>query len=178
MFVDSPFDVAAGATFLTLLLLAAVHDVRARRIPNGVIASAALLGLAYAVARAGAGHGLLSALAGFAVGLAIWLPGWALGMIGAGDVKLFAAGSVWIGPGPALSAALLAALFGGVLAIVWVVIARARGRGGVEEIASPVLVASTTNAARANQPARATLPYGVAISAGLVAGALLPHLLR
>lgn len=46
----------------------------------------------------GAIDGLLFALAGFAASLAMFLAFWIFGMVGGGDVKLFAAVGAWVGP--------------------------------------------------------------------------------
>jgi Flp pilus assembly protein protease CpaA len=46
----------------------------------------------------GALEGLLFALAGFAVGFALFYPLWLIGQCGGGDVKLVAALGVWVGP--------------------------------------------------------------------------------
>lgn len=144
---------AAWATLLGGLLLAAcAHDLRARRIPNGLVLATLGAGLAHAAAAAPA-PGLAVALLGVLAGLATWLPLYALGMLGAGDVKLFAAAAAWLGPHGVLPATLYAALAGGALALVWVMHSRlapaTAGRG----------------------PARrrdARLPYGLAVAAGVL----------
>jgi prepilin peptidase CpaA len=46
----------------------------------------------------GAIDGLLCALAGFAVGFAVFWLMWVLGVVGGGDVKLMAALGAWVGP--------------------------------------------------------------------------------
>ena len=50
-------------------------------------------------------------------GLAVFFPFFALGGMGAGDVKLMAAIGAWLGPGLALMTALYGAVAGGILAI-------------------------------------------------------------
>jgi len=60
----------------------------------------------------------LASLAGLAVGLALFLPFFLLGGMGAGDVKLLAALGAWLGPGQVFWLAIYASLFGGVLAVV------------------------------------------------------------
>jgi len=174
MFGDSVFGLAAGASFGTLLLLAAAWDVRVRRIPNGLVACAALLGVAFAMTRSGVGAGLASALAGVALGLLIWLPCWLLEMVGAGDVKLFAAGAAWLGPELALRASLYAALAGGVLALAW--LARDRMREAARSAGSAKKEAERREMRREARYA-ATLPYGVAMAIGLGIGAWLPRAL-
>jgi prepilin peptidase CpaA len=142
---------------LTALLLAAcAADVRARRIPNALVLAVLGAGLARAalasgLAPAAAAHGpyaasLWAAALGALVGLAAWLPFYAAGVLGAGDVKLFAAAAAWLGPQGVLPATTYAALAGGALALVWMLRRRAPARAGRD----------------------ARLPYGVAISAGVL----------
>jgi prepilin peptidase CpaA len=146
---------APAALVLSGLLAAAcAHDLRARRIPNALVAATLGTGLARAaaVSALGAGQavtlapGLAAALLGAALGLVAWLPLYALGVLGAGDVKLFAAAAAWLGPRGVLPASTCAAVAGGALALVWVVF-RAR-----------------TSA----RPRDQRLPYGVAIAAGVL----------
>lgn len=106
--------VAAGAIFF---------DVRTRRIPNVLTLGAALAALAYAGLHGG-WSGVETAAAGWAVGAAIFFPFFALGGMGAGDVKLLAAVGAWLGPLNAILVAMFGSIAGGVLALV---VALARG---------------------------------------------------
>jgi prepilin peptidase CpaA len=101
---------------VAVAIAAAVYDLRTRRLPNALTFGAA--GLALAVQFAVAGwHGLAVALAGWALGLVLFFPVYALGGMGAGDVKLLAAFGAWLGPWGALWTAFYGALAGGVLAL-------------------------------------------------------------
>lgn len=113
---------------LALLAAAVWHDVRARRIPNAVVFPGALAGLAlHALLPAGAGLfgtpmgglGLLSALGGLVLGLAVLLPMYALRLMGAGDVKLLAMVGAFVGAGQILAVSLVTLAAGGVLALVF-----------------------------------------------------------
>ena len=68
--------------------------------------------------------GLGSSTAGWLLATVLWLPLYALGGMGAGDVKLLAAIGAWLGPADVLHAALYAGIAGGILALV---VACARG---------------------------------------------------
>ena len=62
------------------------------------------------------------AAAGWATGLALFVPLYALGGMGAGDVKLLGAIGAWLGPMGAVWTGLYGAIAGGVLALavaVW-----------------------------------------------------------
>jgi prepilin peptidase CpaA len=98
-------------------LVACVFDLHTRRIPNVLTFGAAGAALV-AAAMMGGVAALGSSAAGWAIGLALWLPIYALGGMGAGDVKLIAAIGAWLGPLGALHAALYAGIAGGILAVV------------------------------------------------------------
>src|SRR5438045_5670218 len=106
-----------------LAIVAAIGDVRTGRVPNRLTLGAAAAGVLFAAARGG-GSGIAASVSGFAVGLALFLPLFALGGMGGGDVKLLAAFGAWLGPSGALWAGLWASLVGGVFAIV---VAESRG---------------------------------------------------
>ncbi len=140
-------------TLSALLLVACVTDVRSRRIPNVLVLVVAALGLVRAAigAPAAVTPALLVAAAGGLVGLVLWLPAFALGVLGAGDVKLFAATALWLGPAAGARAAVAVAIAGGVLGGVWVVAARRRPTR------------------RRTASRHATMPYGLAVAAGTLA---------
>ncbi len=108
---------------LIIALAGCVTDLRHRRIPNVLTLGAAAGAFGYFLVGDG-WSGLGWSVAGWAVGLAMFLPIFAMRGIGGGDVKLMAALGAWIGPGPAVWTALFAALAGGPLALV---VAASRG---------------------------------------------------
>ncbi len=178
MFTGSPFGVISGLTFVGLLVYACAVDVRSRRIPNESVIMLALAGLVLSVAHFGVGPGALRASTGLAVGLALWLPFHVVRLLGAGDVKLFAAGSAWLGAGGALEAALIAALAGGLLAAVWMlrahgVLASMRALGTA--VAAPGTVLEADRESSEGRVQR--LPYGIALATGLVVVAWWPGIL-
>lgn len=105
------------AATLLVAALAAATDLASRRIPNLLTFGAALAALVYHGSTAGlAGAGW--ALLGWTVGAAVFFPFFALGGMGAGDVKLVAALGAWMGPKGAVEIAIAAAIAGGVVAVV------------------------------------------------------------
>lgn len=98
-------------------------DLKARRIPNWLTFGAALAGVLFQGATGG-GAGLMSAIGGWSVGVAVFFLPFALGGLGAGDIKLIAALGAWFGPADAVWLALYTGIAGGVLAVV---VALARG---------------------------------------------------
>lgn len=96
--------------------MAAASDVRTRRVPNALTLGAALAGLVWSAATGRLAGAETSAL-GWLTGLLLFLPLFALGGMGGGDVKLLAAIGAWLGPLGALQTALAGAIAGGVLAL-------------------------------------------------------------
>jgi prepilin peptidase CpaA len=180
-FAQSGLHETFSVAFTILMIAAAVSDVRARRIANAIVITILSIGTVFALASMGPKRGLASALEGALVGLALWTPMWALKKLGAGDVKFFAASSVWIGPSLALKASFLAAAFGGVLALVWLLLGARRPRPNAL-LGRRAQLATVENVDLENvgsrEPAEMTmLPYGVAMAAGLTLTAWFPHLL-
>lgn len=106
------FEIAAVAIGLT----GCATDIASRRVPNALTIPAVGVGVA-AHALVGGLPGASAALLGGLVGLAVFLPVFALGGMGGGDVKLMAALGAWIGAGPVAWTALYGALAGGVMAL-------------------------------------------------------------
>lgn len=179
MFSGSGWRLAAGVTFGALLLLAALWDLRSRRIPNWLVIVLASGGLIFSMLALPPVRGIAHGSGGILIGLVLWMPLYAIGVLGAGDVKLFAASGAWLGPSGVLQAALLSALAGGVLAgvcllmrgpvtnAIWGLAAWAPRRSRVTEgfVVGRVLAASS-------------LPYGVALATGAALAGWFPGLLR
>lgn len=128
--------VSASAVFLA----AAVTDIRARRIANGlVLALAVIAGLRMAVEGGPSLADLGVALALFAAGVLAFHAG----VMGGGDVKLLAVGALWTGAAGAGPFLVATALAGGALALGFLIV-RPKDAAG-----RPM-----------------SLPYGVAIAAG------------
>jgi prepilin peptidase CpaA len=175
VFSGTPLGAIAGTIYTLLLVVAAVSDLRTRRIPNTLVVGLAVIGLGFSVLHAPLAEGALRGGGGLAVGLILWLPFYVLGWLGAGDVKMFAAAGSWLGPVRTLESAAIAALVGAVLAVVWMV----RNHGAKRAIetvwlatAAPTLVVGSTDSARAAR----SLPYGVALAVGALVGAWAPAL--
>jgi prepilin peptidase CpaA len=175
-----PADLLWRALLTALLAAACASDLRARRIPNRLVLAVLALGLARGafVWAAGApaapplAAGPASALAGVAVGLAAWLPLYALGVLGAGDVKLFAAAAAWVGPHGVLPASTAAALAGGALGLAYF----ARNFVASRAAALPALAhaAGALGGPAGGAPGgrgETRVPYGLAIAAGVLAAA-------
>lgn len=162
------------ALLLPLLGWACVSDVRSRRIPNAAVVAIAVAGVATSLLSIPALPGAVRAFEGMGIGFAVWFPFYALGMLGAGDVKLFAAAAAWLGPRGALQGALLAALVGGVLAIVFLL---AENGVVLTSVRLGTALRSPNTLREATAPRSTRVPYALAISAGVLAAAYFPGLL-
>ncbi len=148
--------------------LAAVIDLRTRRVPNVLTVTLAAIGVAIAAAglgRVGVGASILGCL----LGLAFMLPGHLIGGTGAGDVKLFAAAGALLGPADTVQAFINTAIAGGVVALV-VAIHRRRVRQTVGGTAR--LIAQGSGAGIDNPESDNRFAYAPAIAIGVVMVAL------
>ena len=104
-----------GAT----LLVATMTDIVSHRIPNILLAPSLSMALMFSVATQGP-EGVLAALIGLAIGLAMLLPLYAMGAMGAGDVKLLGVAGAFLGPVGALVAGLFTFIAGAIFGLLWI----------------------------------------------------------
>jgi prepilin peptidase CpaA len=102
-----------------ILVEAAVIDGRQLRVPNWLTFHFVAGGLAYA-GFTGGREMMLWSLAGTGVGLVCLLPLYAIGGMGAGDVKLMAGLGAWMGPWVTLGAFTASAIVGGVFGLAMI----------------------------------------------------------
>lgn len=165
--------------FLVLAVAGIVQDLKVRRISNTLTLAILAGGIIFSILVDPVWSGLRTALAGLAVGFGIWIAFYAIGVMGAGDVKFFASLSAWLGPHVAWRAALLSALVGGVLATAFLLRDRGLGRTLRKFALLPFLRSvMTAQIVDLNEDeARAQLPYGVALGLGAIIAFLIPNVL-
>ena len=151
--------------------IACITDLRSRRISNRLVVTGLGIGLVLNLLL-GSWAGLGWSLLGGLLGLALFFPFFALGGMGAGDVKLLACLGAILGPKDLLAVALVGAVIGGVLALI---VASMNGRllrtlqgvtsllafwaaGGLRP--SPVL--------NLDSPGTLKIPYAVPVAAGTI----------
>ena len=117
---------------VTIAVTGAVWDLSTRRIPNAITLGAGALALVFSVWTDGS-SGLVHSLFGYLTGLVLFFPLFALGGMGAGDVKLVAAVGAWMGPRGALWVTLLTSVAGGALALL-VSFARGYTREAIQKV--------------------------------------------
>jgi prepilin peptidase CpaA len=105
------------AVVLAVSLVACVTDIRSRRIPNLLTFGSAAAAIVFHGLTGGV-DGVLAAAGGWLAGAAIFFLPFALGGMGAGDVKLLAALGAWLGPSGAVWLALYTGVAGGVAAVI------------------------------------------------------------
>lgn len=150
---------------IALLALAALQDSIMLKISNYICGAVLLLGVAAAV-MAGPQLALWENGLVFTLALVIGTFLFGRGILGGGDVKLFAATILWFDLGGATRLLFWTALSGGVLAVL-IIVSRA--------LPWPNAIRSRV---RVLQP-KAGIPYGIAIAAGaIIAGLQLSSLPR
>lgn len=170
-------------TALTIALVAtcavaAWFDVRENRLPNWLTVSALAVALAL---RTALGWGELGTGAlGAGICFALALPFFLVGGAGGGDVKLLTAVGAFLGPGRLPTALFVMAMAGGAMAAVAIL-----RRGALSEVWANLRTIRSTFGSKTftgwrgreseaaltlDSPGAITVPYGVAIAAGALAG--------
>jgi prepilin peptidase CpaA len=158
MSTDLPMIAAAFA--LVLLVGAALHDIATRTVPNCVPAGIVAAGIALRLLAGDLAFGLVTAFAVFAAATVLWLRG----LMGGADAKLLGAAALTASPVGIPTLLLSTALFGGVLALIYLISSRfvtapAPGR-------RMTLVGRFAKAERRRLQRRGPLPYATAIACG------------
>lgn len=153
---------------LGMLAVSVWVDLRVARIPNSAVAAG--LALAGMLALTPQGGGIHHAVGGAAIGLALLLPLYLLGVSGAGDVKLLAAVGAFVGFPAIVGVALTMFVAGGALAIVWALHTRVLHafwrnlRDGVLAL----LAHPSLHTLRGLRTSPRRMPYSLAIAAGAI----------
>ena len=113
----SPLSEIGTALVVVYVTMVALIDLHTQRIPNSLSATAALLGLIAQVSLNGV-PGLVSALAGAAIGLGMFLPFYLLRAVGAGDVKAMATVGIFLGVQGTPLAAALTLIAGSIVGVI------------------------------------------------------------
>ena len=166
-----PIPNSLQVLLLALVLTAAVFDFLYRRIPNWLVLTGLVFGVALRILLGG-WHGLEESAGGFGFAFAVYLIFYALRAMGAGDVKLMAAVGSIAGPLNWFSIFILTSITGGLLAVSLLLI-----RGGLHRALKNVFVIvaelSQGRAPHRAEPAldvgsraAVTLPHGITIAIG------------
>jgi prepilin peptidase CpaA len=157
-----------------VLVVAAVIDGWKLKVPNWITFPLAIGGWVYSGACFG-WEGLGWSLLGTGVGLALLLPVYAIGGMGAGDVKLLAGVGAWVWGTVTFYAFCVSAIVGGVIALVMVVRRRRWQHhwGQFRAIFTEILVIGNpdqlSSLAAQRKSSMLLLPYGIPIAIGTIA---------
>lgn len=154
-----------------ILILAAWIDGKELKVPNWITFPMVLSGLAFSAI---AGDGFLAGLSGMGMGLLCLLPLYAVGGMGAGDVKLMAGMGAWLGWQITLEAFCVSAVVGALMAVAMVLYRGAWDRHyqNFLTILSEWFVIKNpyelSKIAAERKPTMALLPYGIPICIGSI----------
>jgi prepilin peptidase CpaA len=155
-----------------MAIVAAVYDIRYRRIPNWLTLSGVLVGIGLNSFLNTSLHNWRSALMGLGLAFLIYFPLYLLRGMGAGDVKLMAAIGALVGPANWFGIFLFSNVLGGIAAVVLLL-----SKGGLRRTFSNVgymlneLAHFRPPYMRKQEldlrsPRAVTMPHGVAIALG------------
>ncbi len=151
---------ALTAVIIALFLLAALHDVMARTVPNGLALLLAITGIAARVIDRTFLLGLAIGALVFVLAALCWRRGW----MGGGDVKLLGAGAIAVPPILVLPFITVMAISGALLALVYLT---GRSLPAPHASARPAsLLARVARIERWRLHRGGPLPYACAIAAG------------
>src|SRR5688572_6624724 len=109
----TPTDLVA----VSVAAVACGIDLRTRRIPNLLTFGTAAAALIFHFVTTGS-HGIAGSAGGWAAGVAMLVVPYALGGMGAGDVKLLGALGAWLGAGDVVWAGVYASVAGAVMGLI------------------------------------------------------------
>ncbi len=161
-------NLAVNFTLLTTLGLAALFDIRERRIPNWVILFGLITGLVLGAFQSGTQF--TSSAAGFLAGIIALMVPFAFGWMGAGDVKLFAAMGAFVGYKPLPRVFFYSCIVAGIIALIAMALGQARQISFKHFWTDCKFMFLSLPAGLSNSTLRDSgvysVPWGVAIAAG------------
>ena len=172
IYADDIFKIAVVFVLFTLLTAAVAIDLKSHRIPNLLLWPALSLGLMLHMTSGGS-DGLIVATVGLAIGLAMLLPLYSIGGMGAGDVKLLGIVGCFLGPWGAVVAGMSTMIAGaviGIAVIAWRCIAPVFDIGEAQLLGPLETGERTTLVARSSghRGEVTYIPYAPAIAAGTI----------
>ncbi len=159
------------------LIVAAVIDGLKLKVPNWITFPMIISGWIYSATLSpyAGWDGLMYSLVGTAVGLALLLPLYAIGGMGAGDVKLLAGVGAWVWGTTTMYAFAVSAIVGGVIAVLMVIYRRkwSKHQSQFWMICNEILTVKDPEKLAAIAAERKSsmllLPFGIPIAIGTIA---------
>ena len=165
---------ALKVILLAIVLVAAIYDLRFRRIPNWLNLSGVILGLAVNTLLF-ARSGFIVAVLGISLSLVVYVPLYLVRGMGAGDVKLMAAVGAIAGPWNWFGIFLATALLGGVVSILFIALKRRFHQTCLNlalittELSHFRLPSKSNSALDVRDPRALGMPHGTLIAIGATA---------
>jgi prepilin peptidase CpaA len=155
---------------LAILAIAVFCDIRVQKIPNALILAGLALG--FGLSMLPQGLGVMQALGGFCIGFGIFLPLYAMRILGAGDVKLMAVVGAFLGVTGTIGAMLMGLAAGGVFAIGYAAFLGRLGKifSNVRDMVFDSIVRVVNGQVPRLLPAQTQvkMPYSLAIASGVL----------
>jgi len=158
------------------LVVAAIIDGLKLKVPNWLTFPMVISGWIYSAAFSpfAGWEGLMYSVVGTVVGLALLMPAYAIGGMGAGDVKLLAGIGAWVWGTATLYAFAASAVVGGIIAVLMVLVRRGWSKhqsqfwmlcNEILAVKDPEKLAAI---AAERKPSMMLLPYGIPIAIGTI----------
>lgn len=157
---------------IILAVTAGFTDYRYRKVYNWLTFPIMIIGLLLNSSALG-WSGLLSSLLGLLAGGLVFYPIYHIGGMGAGDIKLMAAGGAVMGWWFAVNAALYTALAGGLMVVV-VLLINGRFWSTVKRIGTMIKNVRLNVSVDLSHHDQEAFPYALAIATGMLAALWLP----
>jgi prepilin peptidase CpaA len=159
------------------LIVAAVIDGLKLKVPNWITFPMIISGWVYSTTLSpfAGWEGLFYSLIGTVVGLALLMPAYAIGGMGAGDVKLLAGVGAWVWGTVTLYAFAVSAIVGGVIAVLMVLARKSWNKHHNQfwmiwnEVLTVKNPEQLSTIAAKRKPSMLLLPYGIPIAIGSIA---------
>jgi prepilin peptidase CpaA len=152
-------------TLLILLTVSMVIDMRERRIPNLLICIGILSGLIFIILQLN-DIAVLSRLSAFFIGIAILIIPFALGGIGAGDVKLLGVIGLFVGTRALINASLISFILGGVCALGMLIVSRIKQFKSISTVCVSFFNSLMTKQLLLGEEGKLALPFSIPIGIG------------
>jgi prepilin peptidase CpaA len=164
-------DVVLAIPLSTIVILAAIQDLRVQKIPNLLTYPSMGLALLYHSLTNGL-DGFIMGATGLALGIGLLILPYMMGGMGAGDAKLMGAVGAAVGPQGVFTAFLLTAIAGGVYALLVILIRRQDAKGfvarNVMTLKTFVLTRQFIRVPASEDESKPKLCYGIAIALGTI----------
>ncbi|WP_425399629.1 A24 family peptidase [Aeoliella sp.] len=160
---------------VTIVVMAVIDGIQLR-VPNALTYPMIVLGWVYSYTLSAypGWEGLSYSLMGTVVGLATLLPAYAIGGMGAGDVKMMAGIGAWMWVEVTLYSFAVAAVVGGIMAVAMVLLSGAWNKHYAQfwSIWNEIMVVrdpeKLAEIAAERKPSMKLLPYGIPIAIGTI----------